>query len=549
MNNVQVTQIRTARPPLYTWLPLVIAVAVLFDRVWDLLFRCQHDALGHFIYPLDDSYIQMAIARNFAQHGVWGVTRHAFGPASSSPLWTILLAIGFKLGGVKELLPLIMSAVAGVLVLIAVDWIARRERLAVWANAVLLLLVAVGAPLTMLAVTGMEHNLQILLDVLFVYGVATIACEEGRAKKSHIVALLILAALVCAVRYEGLFLIAAAALALGLRRRAGMAALIVGAGLLPVMIFAVASVQHGGMWLPNSVLVKGQRPDFNDLSRTVDTLGRGALDKLISHPPLFSLLLMSLAALLFWNPPAKDDAPATNVGQTMLFICVLTALAHLQFAAVGIDFRYEAYLIVLLLVSLAVAFARDRFGLRLSLHRKGALRVGLALITVIIASTPVIRRAQDALNLTPLATQNIFQQQIQVAHFLHRYYDTDNVALNDIGAADFFTDIHLTDVWGLDSSEVARHVLHRDWNTQALAEIARRNKVRIAIVYQPWLDFLGGVPEQWIEVGTWQIANNFICGGDTVTFYAVDPSEAPQLRAHLKEFNSEVSRYAKTRIH
>ena len=33
---------------------------------------------GHIIYTLDDSYIHMALAKNLAQHGVWGITRYEF---------------------------------------------------------------------------------------------------------------------------------------------------------------------------------------------------------------------------------------------------------------------------------------------------------------------------------------------------------------------------------------------------------------------------------------------------------------------------------------
>ncbi|MGO9387121.1 MAG: hypothetical protein ACLPWD_03630 [Methanobacterium sp.] len=33
---------------------------------------------GHFAYGLDDAYIHMSIAENFALHGVWGVTLYGF---------------------------------------------------------------------------------------------------------------------------------------------------------------------------------------------------------------------------------------------------------------------------------------------------------------------------------------------------------------------------------------------------------------------------------------------------------------------------------------
>lgn len=30
---------------------------------------------NHYIYPLDDTFIHLAMAKNFALHDVWGVTR------------------------------------------------------------------------------------------------------------------------------------------------------------------------------------------------------------------------------------------------------------------------------------------------------------------------------------------------------------------------------------------------------------------------------------------------------------------------------------------
>jgi len=75
-----------------TWLVLAVAalIAVLFYlMVSALIFR-----IG---FPLDDSWIHLTYARNFAEHGEWAYRLGERSAGSTSPLWTVLLAIGFLL--------------------------------------------------------------------------------------------------------------------------------------------------------------------------------------------------------------------------------------------------------------------------------------------------------------------------------------------------------------------------------------------------------------------------------------------------------------------
>ena len=47
---------------------------------------------GHLVYVLDDPAIHQSVASNLLHHGTWGVVPGHFESASSSPLWTIVLA-------------------------------------------------------------------------------------------------------------------------------------------------------------------------------------------------------------------------------------------------------------------------------------------------------------------------------------------------------------------------------------------------------------------------------------------------------------------------
>ena len=48
-------------------------------------------------FPLDDTWIHLTYARNFAEHGEWAFRLGEQSAGSTSPLWTLLLSIGYVL--------------------------------------------------------------------------------------------------------------------------------------------------------------------------------------------------------------------------------------------------------------------------------------------------------------------------------------------------------------------------------------------------------------------------------------------------------------------
>lgn len=57
-----------------------------------MYFAISRQTGGMFVYPLDDSYIHLALARTLIQSHTWGIDRSHFASTSSSPGWTVLLA-------------------------------------------------------------------------------------------------------------------------------------------------------------------------------------------------------------------------------------------------------------------------------------------------------------------------------------------------------------------------------------------------------------------------------------------------------------------------
>ena len=97
--------------------------------------------------------------------------------------------------------------------------------------------------------------------------------------------------------------------------------------------------------------------------------------------------------------------------------------------------------------------------------------------------------------------------------------------------------IKCLDLCGLGSLEVARSKMDGDYDTQEIYYLAKRKEIKIAIRYDHWFEEYGGIPSQWIKVGEWEITNNVVCGGDTVSFYAVDPEGERKLIENLRIFS------------
>src|SRR5215469_13930463 len=97
--------------------PLCLAVLLLWMSLAVLFCLALQSGHGHLTYTLDESYTHMAIAKNLARNGVWGITRYEFAPASASPLWTLVLWSAFAVAGPNPFVPLLLNALFATLAL------------------------------------------------------------------------------------------------------------------------------------------------------------------------------------------------------------------------------------------------------------------------------------------------------------------------------------------------------------------------------------------------------------------------------------------------
>jgi hypothetical protein len=97
------------------------------------------------------------------------------------------------------------------------------------------------------------------------------------------------------------------------------------------------------------------------------------------------------------------------------------------------------------------------------------------------------------------------------------------------------------DLVGLAGLEVARERIKGSLRIEHLERLTKQKGVKVAIVYDRIFNSAYvGVPRTWIKVGQWTIRDNYICGDDTVAFFAVDPAEKNRLIANLRQFASRL---------
>jgi len=489
---------------------------------------------GILIYPLDDTYIHMSIAKNLALHNNWGISANEFQSASSSLLYTLLLSALFKLISVNTIIPFIINLIAGIILIFVIQQRLQKENINFTFQLIILLLVIFFTPLPIIIISGMEHTLQCLFSFLFIFNFCDwIGKQESNIQKSRFPSSLFLYGVTtCALRYEGLFIIAIACCILLYYKKIISAFALGFISVLPLVIFGIFSIIKGSYFFPNSVLLKSSPVQLSGggLSNYISnilvdklTLAKTGITALATQR---LLLIIPLVYLLF-----RQQVKKLSSYKYIAVFLVICTLLQLSFAATGWLYRYEAYLILCSTVFVSILFFKYFKLLRL---RENQMLLPVMLLLAFVLFFPLILRSTAAYTKTSQACINIYEQQYQMGSFVKKYYNTDTLAVNDIGAVAFLNESRVIDLWGLANMQVAK-AKKNNYNTPAfLNALVNNEQVSIAIVYDSWFD--SSLLKNWKKVATWQIQNNVICGDATVSFYAVKTNVASLLKTNLLEY-------------
>lgn len=513
-------------------LPFALASAVFLAAVgvvgWAAYLRNDR----HLVYTLDDTYIHLAMARSIATRGVFGVTPYEFSSSTSSVLWTLLQALTFRLvPSIPDWAAAFWATCSGIFCLFAAGLLSRQFGLGMRAASVTCLAVLFLAPLVPLVSTGMEHALHAGEVLLLLVYVARLV--EAPTRQALLGACLT-AAVAGGTRYESLFLVGPLALVLAFHKRRQAAALLIASSLLVPVAYACYSVAHGSYPLPNSLLLKGRFHEVYDLGSLWRSAGGYALRRLPRNPVMASVCLVLMVA--HWA--GRRRRPVLAWLSLALGVAVVL---HLQFARVGWFYRYEAYLVAGGAALACVTFfvRADRGGAPPTADSRGSVRTWVVAALTILVAVPLCGRGVQSLGKVVTASANIYEQPYQTAHLVAQELGPEaRVAVTDLGAVTFYADVRILDLWGLGSIDVTRIRRQRRFTSETIAALLRAHRTDYVIVFPASFQGATALPGGLIEIGTWTISHNVVCGGDTVGFYATSVPSARRLWTAFNRYSA-----------
>jgi hypothetical protein len=479
---------------------------------------------GHFCYPLDDTFIHLAVAKNMALHHTWGINATDWVSCSSSPLFTGLLVILFKIFSVNLFIPLLVAAAGTVLILLAMQKeLDKYSRLSITNKTICVAAVLILGAVPALTLLGMEHTLQIAFTLFFAQQIASYLVQK---QSNNLWQAAGFAALMCLTRYENASLVIAAFILLAWQKQYKAAFIIAASGSLPLILFGLYSKMHGGFFVPNSIMIKA--------NQNLIYLLNGGSSIIENSKSISGILILAIIIVLNKVRENKMDRDFW-----MLSMLIVAGLMHAAFASFGWFYRYEAYLIVLGMLQLGkmgLTYWQENGWTGI---KKNIVWVGLS--ALLLFNLPL--RGINSMRNSIRAIYNIYEQQYQMGLFMKQYYQQQTVAANDIGAISYYGNINTLDLWGLGNNDVAIARKKGYWNNDFIRKLVNDKQTKIAVIYDSWFD--KDLPNQWFKVATWEMPYNYICGDIKVSFYGISEKEASILKTNLAAFAPELPKDVK----
>ncbi len=482
------------------------------------------------LLPEEDAYQRLVVAKNLADRFAWEILPGEFTSAFGTLFWPLLLAPVFSLLGASALWPWILNALLSI-ALIALAYRAIREAgIPPAAQAVLLVVMVIGLPLVPLAAAGMEHVLFLVLMIVFLEQWARRMKAPPRAS---LLPMTLTAILLASTRYEGLVLVAIAALFLLLKRDFTAGVFLPCAAALPLAVYGIISWRAGWLPVPASVYLRRAELIPSELSQWTSVVFR-SLDTLGVNSELRAvvLLLTLLPAWLGLTNRLTSFRQREFLAPALAFLTVLIYLTLVG----NRGYRYDAWLVMLggwaILPALGKILPADFRDLRkhvVTLFAGGALAV--------LFGFPLVNHGvQGAI---------LFGQSMERTKWIGRLASewadecaSGPVATDTPGTIIFMTGSDaIVDLSGFVSLRTFRERRAGELRAEWMKAEAERLGVSTAIIFQPSLQTRAA--EIWIRTGGWILARCSIC--DSVGIFQVTEDAEAQActESFIKHLPSE----------
>jgi hypothetical protein len=453
-------------------LPLWLGLAALVGG-----FYLVAAALGHAVagFPLDDAWIHQTYARNLATTGQWAFVPGQTSAGSTSPLWSLLLSLGYWLG-----LPYRAWAYGlGIAALGLTGWTVTRLGLRffptkLWAGPLAGLLCVLEWHVVWASVSGMETILYTWLSVLVVElwlaAESRSTLRDGSREKDPgqirwsifglWLGLGVVGGLLALTRPEGLGLIGLIGLAVGwrLRRTPGRLLrtwLAIGIGLaLPLIPYLVFHYTTTGFPLPNTFYAKQE--EYRALLALYPVWRRWLM---MAGVTLVGGQVLLLPGFVYsvWRSISNLQSPDSEPGPAVYgpLLCATWWFMHLALYALRLPVTYQhgRYQIPVIPFFILLGVGGTAYLLRPQARTMLTRVISQALMAAIL----LLFLAFLVLGARAYAADVAFIQgeMVAIAGWLEANVPPDAlIAVHDIGAIGYFTPRPLLDLAGLVTPEV-----------------------------------------------------------------------------------------------
>lgn len=482
-------------------------------------------AAGALGFPLDDAWIHAQFARNLANGEGFTYTGDRWVAGSTSPAWTLLLALGYLVTRSATL----SAKLIGVLLHVGCGLLAARLVLVLTANRVLAaacaaVVLAVPA-MVWGAVSGMEIGLSVAATLAGMYLYLSSASQSRREAAAF--AMLSAA---CLARPETFVILAVTALHATWRgptlharlRTAAIAAIVAAAVIGPLIVFDYATT---GRPLPTTFYAKSgpglvravTDGDSPQLRKLVTVSGPDAVkqlgDTFFEQFGPFAWIVLAGFVTAFTGRLRSSGAPLIAAA------IILTAYAMGLVAPQRLkpeNFRYTAPLIALSAV-LATAGLSGAW----SVLSGRAVRAGVVALAIVVVSW----QAAAAVSVYSVSVKNIQELHVALGKWLRTHIPAGGlVAVNDIGAIAFFSGHRIVDLEGLVSPEALAFP-----RAERGIGFTSATKPDYVAVFPSWHPDIASRPDLFQEVYRTSIPDNVVSAGDTIVVYRTPWTRYPLL--------------------